>query len=176
MNFIEKIKIREQKPKAIFGRYFLPFSTNEVILLVTFLMFLFFVFMAFIKSNFSIIVALSFLTYLLVFTIILLHRFFKEIKTNLSFEDNISIVKDIASKQKKVYYSKDLLGIYIFEISQKRDKEYIVIICENNKILINNFYNRKLYDLFNNNSIKAIKALIFLKAKTLLKNRIHCSQ
>ncbi|REC77113.1 hypothetical protein DRF60_11880 [Chryseobacterium elymi] len=171
MNFIEKIKIKEQKPKVIFGRYFLPFSLNECFLLFTFLLFFSFVLIAFIKSDFSIVGMFSFLIYLFILVKIIYQRFFKEIKTNLLLKDNNTIIEDIASKQKVVYESKETLGLYIFEIPYKKDTEYIIIMCENNKIFINNFYGRKLYNS-NSKSINSIKKLILLKAEALSKQRI----
>ncbi len=173
MNFIEKIKITKRKPKVILGKYFLPFSLNEYFLLFTFLLFFCFVFYAYIESNFSTILIFSFLLYLFLFGKIIFHRFFKEIETNLLLHDNNSIIQNIASKQKIVYQSEDIQGHYIFEIPNKKDTEYIVIICENDRIFINNFYDRKLYNLFGNKSIKAIENLILLKTKVLSKQRIN---
>ena len=111
------------------------------------------------------------LPFCIVLGMIIYQRFFKEIKTNLRKEENIFIIKEIADKQNSVYESQEVYGIYLFEINLRNDTEYIILICVDNYIFINNFYNRRLYNLYSK-SINALEKLILTRADVLSKKRL----
>lgn len=170
MNYIELYR-KKKKIRKIFGKYFLPFSVNEYFLLFNFLLLLIFPAISIIKQDFGFSTLLCLLPfgYLI---LIIYHRFFTTVTTHLGFEENDFVVKEIASKQKNIYQSNSIAGIYIFEISVKKDQEYIVIICEKDRILINSFYERRLFNVFNK-SLKSLKILILSKASIFSKKRIN---
>ena len=164
-------KNRRRGTKKIFGKYFLLFSNNEFFLLFNFLLLLIFPSYALIENGFKYSNVLCLLPFSLL-AFIIYRRFFKEIKTNLNFDENVTIIKDIGTKQKRVYTSKNNRAVYIFEIQHSGDNEYIVIICDKNAIFVNNFYDRRLYQLFNNKSLKSLRDLIVLKVNTFNTKRV----
>ncbi|WDT68242.1 hypothetical protein [Cloacibacterium sp. TD35] len=163
----------KRKIKKIFNQYFLPFSLNEKFLLFNFLLLLIFPIISIINNGF-ILINITILIPLFILVLLFYNRFFKVIKTNLHCEENIRIIKDIAEKQKCVYQSPTIDGLYMFELQHRADKEFIVFICEDNKIFINTFYQRRLYNVFSK-TIEKFKKLIYIKAVDFSKKRIDNS-
>ena len=162
--------------KKIGDKYFLPFETWNYF---DFAIMLFFIVFAGIMSvskgkNNYIFIALV-LFYLLKFVTTIKDRFFIEIKTTNSFEQNVALIKDLAQRQNNFTESLDEEGLFLFEYLEKnvfyrykyRKRDYtetVVVYCEKNSIWVNS-YNQRYLGIFKRYNLKQWIKLIQLKTK-----------
>lgn len=147
------IKGKKTKLNRVFNSYFLPFSLNEKILLFVYLM----IFCAYI---FSIVLSKSYglMIFFPVFILIILYSFysriFKRIKTVFRKRENISIIENIIKRQYIVSNSLEQEGLFSFELNYKNGIETMVIMCEDNNIYINSYFDRVFYSFKRRNLIQ----------------------
>ncbi len=154
--------------KTIFSKNYLPFSLNEIIILIVLVFFYsMFVFSIIKTYAFTFLSLLLLLVFPLSLLVIFNNRFFIKVRTGLSFDENMIIVHDILKKQKNIFISLEQKGLYIFEIHSNHDVEKLVILCEDKFININSFAERSL-TIIRKRNIKNLKKLILLKASNYL--------
>lgn len=146
MNPKSLYKVKEDYPNKIFNQYYLPFSLSEKILLLSYLT----VFGAYILSvimgkRYSLLGLLP--VFLFVISYSLYSRKFKKIKNGFEKEKNIILIEEILTKQDKVSRSTEQEGLFLFEINYKNGTETMVVLCKDNSIYLNSFYNRRFYSL-----------------------------
>lgn len=102
-------------------------------------------------------------------------RFFIEIKTSKSFNENIHLIKNLAQRQTNFTQSLDEEGLFLFKYSERnifykynyRKRDYIetvVIYCEENSIWISS-YNQRNFGLFRRYNLKQWIKLLKLKSE-----------
>ena len=84
---------------------------------------------------------------------------FKKINTDFAKEKNIIIIEEIFAKQERASRSTEQKGLFLFELDVKKETETMVILCENNFIYINSFYNRRFYS-FRKRNLHQLEKLI----------------
>ena len=158
----------QTKFKKIGNRYFLPFDWVEWLgVFVLLFSFIFLVYLVCIGN-------LYFLPLMIIWAISLYlyvkDRFLTGIKTNLSCDDNVNLIQELAKKQLNVSESLDVKGLFLFEYPIRpnfrkiSESEVIVIYCEENTIWVGAYTSvfRKI-DFLRQNNLKQWIKLIQLK-------------
>lgn len=161
------------KLKKVGDKYFLPFEIWNYLDLGWMLLLI--SFFAYASSEINII----FISLIVIFGIRIIttikDRFFIEIKTSKSFNENIHLIKNLAQRQTNFTQSLDEEGLFLFEYSERnifykynyRKRDYIetvVIYCEENSIWISS-YNQRNFGLFRRYNLKQWIKLLKLKSE-----------
>ena len=174
-NTVEKYK-QKSRIRKIFGKYFLPFSIAEILFIFPLFLLLgvvVFVYFYLKPKGITFFPALpTFFSALLIFIIILGYfykRFFIEIKSGLSFADNLKIIQEIVNRQEIVYESLEMPSFYMFKLPV--NNKYFAIFCKDNVIYINSFSPtdslvRRLY----NKDLNQLERLIRQKVNSIKKS------
>lgn len=146
----------------LFNRYYLPFSSEEKILLGAHIAFTILLLIIGISTR-KPILGILFLSQLLSLLYIVNRRFFKCIHTRLTGQQNNRIIEEIIAKQRIVHRSVEKEGLYIFELPSRQGMEKIAIFSEGTTIYFGSYYSRRLYDK-NSKNLEALGYLIIKKA------------
>ena len=164
-----------QKPilKKFGERYFWPFDTWNYLGLFTLIFIISLsLFVGFGTNYYILVLSLSLLLKLIIY---IKNRFFIEIRTSNSEDENINLIKQLALRQTNFSESLDKKGLFIFYYRERnflykynlkiRDNtESVVIFCKNNSIWINS-YSRRYLGLFRRYNYKQWIKLLQLKTQ-----------
>lgn len=163
-------KGKKLKLKQLFGKYFLPFSLNEKILLFVFLLvFSTYLFSVVLSENYSLLFIFPIFVFILFYSFY--SRIFKRIETIFGKKENISIIEGILNRQEIVSNSLDQKGLFLFDLKSKKGIETMVVLCEDNNIYINSYFHRMFFS-FKRKNLNQLEKLINIhiaKAQKTLK-------
>ena len=175
MNTISTLK-NKTKLKKIGNRYFLPFEIWNYFDFASMLFFIILAgFMINVNDKLNYLFLVLLVAYLIKIATTIKDRFFVEIKTFNTLDQNIALIKELALRQPNFSESLDEQGLFVFEYSEKnifykyniRKRDYIetvVVYCEENTIWLNS-YNQRYLGLFRRYNLKQWIKLIYLKTK-----------
>lgn len=161
------------KLKKVGDKYFLPFEIWNYLDFALMLILTFFFIYTSIQINWVFIFIMGFFIIQMILTI--KDRFFIEIKTSKSFNENIHLIKNLAQRQTNFTQSLDEEGLFLFKYSERnifykynyRKRDYIetvVIYCEENSIWVNSF-NQRYLGIFRRYNLKQWIKLLKLKSE-----------
>lgn len=164
---------QKTKFKKIGDKYFLPFDIwNYLDFGLMSILILFFIYAA---SKINVIFLLILIIYVIRVITTLNDRFFVEVKTSKSLNENIRLIKELAQRQDNFTQSLDEEGLFLFEYSERnifyrynyRKRDYIetvIIYCDDNSIWVNS-YNQRYFGLFRRQNLKQWIKLLQLKSE-----------
>lgn len=140
--------------------YFIPLDWINCLELISVI--IFFVLLIILEPALLSLVFLMLLIYLISFVN---NRKFRTINTYLSKDKNLDLINNLALRQPNCSTSVDVNGLCMFEyeipkrvyngrIKHQNNKETIIIICEENKILVNAYQSKFLTVLVKSNNLK----------------------